>query len=84
MSLAKELAPFNIQVNAIAPNFVESPTYFPQNLLSDPEALRKITRNIPLGRLAKAEEIAPIAALLASDGSSFITGHVLPFAGGWA
>lgn len=84
VSLAKELAPFNIQVNAIAPNFVESPTYFPATLLADPESLRKITRNIPLGRLAKAEEIAPLAAFLASNGSDFITGHVLPVAGGWA
>jgi NAD(P)-dependent dehydrogenase (short-subunit alcohol dehydrogenase family) len=84
VSLARELAPSNIQVNAIAPNFVESPTYFPQELLNDSEALRKITRNIPLGRLAKPDELAALAGFLASPRSDFITGHVLPFAGGWA
>jgi NAD(P)-dependent dehydrogenase (short-subunit alcohol dehydrogenase family) len=84
VSLARELAPFNIQVNAIAPNFVESPTYFPPKLLADPEAMRKITSNIPLGRLAKPEEVAALIAFYASPQADFITGHVMPFAGGWA
>jgi NAD(P)-dependent dehydrogenase (short-subunit alcohol dehydrogenase family) len=84
VSLARELAPFQIQVNAIAPNFVESPTYFPAKLLADPEALKKITANIPLGRLAKPEEVAALIAFYASPRADFITGHVMPFAGGWA
>jgi NAD(P)-dependent dehydrogenase (short-subunit alcohol dehydrogenase family) len=84
VSLARELAPCNIQVNAIAPNFVESPTYFPPELLADAEAMRKITRQIPLGRLAKPEELAALAGFLASPRSDFITGQILPFAGGWA
>ena len=84
VSLSKELAPFDIQVNAVAPNFVESPTYFPPELLADPDALRKITRNIPLGRLAKPDEAGALIAFLASDQADFITGHVMPFAGGWA
>jgi NAD(P)-dependent dehydrogenase (short-subunit alcohol dehydrogenase family) len=41
VSLARELAPFQIQVNAIDPNFVESPTHFPAKLFADPEALKK-------------------------------------------
>jgi NAD(P)-dependent dehydrogenase (short-subunit alcohol dehydrogenase family) len=84
VSLARELAPFNIQVNAIAPNFVESPTYFPAKLLADPEAMKKITGNIPLGRLAKPEEVAALIVFYASPQADFITGHVMPFAGGWA
>jgi NAD(P)-dependent dehydrogenase (short-subunit alcohol dehydrogenase family) len=84
VSLARELAPFHIQVNAIAPNFVESPTYFPAKLLADPEAMQKITGNIPLGRLAKPEEVAALIAFYASPQADFITGHVMPFAGGWA
>jgi NAD(P)-dependent dehydrogenase (short-subunit alcohol dehydrogenase family) len=84
VSLARELAPFQIQVNAIAPNFVESPTYFPAKLLADPEAMKKITANIPLGRLAKPEEVAALIAFYASPRADFITGHVMPFAGGWA
>lgn len=84
ISLAKELARSNIQVNAIAPNFVENPDYFPPELLADEAAYKKITANIPLGRLGKSDEIAAAIAFYVSDKSDFITGHVLPFAGGWA
>ena len=84
VSLAQELGRDNIQVNAIAPNYVESPTYFPPRLVNDPEALAKMTRNIPLKRLGKPEEAAALVAFYASDKSDFITGHVMPFAGGWA
>ena len=84
ISLAKELARENIQVNAIAPNFVENPDYFPADLLADEATYAKITKNIPLGRLGRPEEIAATIAFYASDKSDFITGHVLPFAGGWA
>ena len=84
VSLAQELGRDNIQVNAIAPNYVESPTYFPPDLVNDPETLAKMTRNIPLRRLGKPEEVAALVAFYASDKSDFITGHVVPFAGGWA
>lgn len=84
ISLSKELARDNIQVNAIAPNFVENPDYFPPELLADEAAYAKITKNIPLGRLGKPDEMAATIAFYASDKSDFITGHVLPFAGGWA
>ena len=84
VSLAQELGRDNIQVNAIAPNYVESPTYFPPELVDDPEALAKMTRNIPLKRLGKPEEVAALVAFFASHKSDFITGHVMPFAGGWA
>lgn len=84
ISLAQELGRDNIQVNAIAPNYVESPTYFPPELINDPEALAKMTRNIPLKRLGKPEEVAALIAFYASDKSDFITGHIMPFAGGWA
>ena len=84
VSLAQELGRDNIQVNAIAPNYVESPTYFPPELVNNPETLAKMTRNIPLKRLGKPEEVAALVAFYASDKSDFITGHVMPFAGGWA
>ena len=84
VSLAQELGRDNIQVNAIAPNYVESLTYFPPALVDDPEILAKMTRNIPLKRLGKPEEVAALVAFYASDKSDFITGHVMPFAGGWA
>ena len=84
LSLSKELAPHNILVNAIAPNYVESPTYFPESLLANPEARAKIERNIPLHRLGKPEEVAALVTFFASDQCGFVTGHVLPVAGGWA
>ncbi len=84
ISLAKELGRYGIQVNALAPNFIESPTYFPKELLENEEAYQKITKPIPLGRLGKPEEAGEYLAFLASDRSDYITGQVLYFAGGWA
>ena len=84
VSLAQELGRDNIQVNALAPNYVESPTYFPPELVNDPDTFARMTRNIPLKRLGKPEEVAALVAFYASDKSDFITGLVMPFAGGWA
>lgn len=83
-SMALELGPHNITINAMAPNYVESPTYFPDELLNDPKTYEKITSRIPLRRLAKPEEAGEVVAFLAGPESNFITGHVLPYAGGWA
>ncbi len=51
---------------------------------TDPKTRDKILANIPLGRLGKPEELAALIAFLASDKADFITGQVIPFAGGWA
>ncbi|MEM7442724.1 MAG: SDR family oxidoreductase [Pseudomonadota bacterium] len=83
-SLSLELAPFNLQINAVAPNYVESPTYFPPDLLANEKAMVKMLSNIPAKRLGKPEEVAEIIAFFASDRCGFITGHVVPIAGGWA
>lgn len=83
-SWAKELGRQGITVNAVGSNYVENPDYFPPELLADKAAMAKMTANIPLGRLGKPEEIAAAIAFLASDGAGFVTGHVLPHAGGWA
>ena len=84
LSIARELAPHNILVNAIAPNYVENPTYFPPELLSDPAARAKIIRNIPLGRLGAPEEVGALVSFYAMGDCGFVTGHVVPVAGGWA
>jgi len=84
VSLARELARHNIQVNAIAPNFVENPTYFSAKVLDDEQARAKILSQIPLGRLGKPGEAGALVAFLAGPGSDFITGRVLPLDGGWA
>ena len=84
LTLARELAPHNIVVNAVAPNYVENPSYFPPELLADPAARAKIERNIPLGRLGKPEEVGALVEFLATGDCGFVTGHVVPIAGGWA
>lgn len=83
-ALAKELAPFNIQVNAIAPNFIANPDYFPPELMADPDKAAKILRNVPMGRLGRPEEVAAMVAHLASKDADFFTGQVIAAAGGWA
>ncbi|MCA8932813.1 MAG: SDR family oxidoreductase [Rhodospirillaceae bacterium] len=82
-SWARELARDGIRVNAVAPNYVESPTYFPPDLLADPAAVAKMTGGVTLRRLGKPDEVGAAIAFLASPAASFITGHVMPVAGGW-
>ncbi|MGH8432547.1 MAG: SDR family oxidoreductase, partial [Solimonas sp.] len=83
-SLAKELGRDNITVNAVGSNYVENPDYFPPPLLANKEAMAKMTAQIPLGRLGTADELGAAICFLCSEGAGFITGHVLPHAGGWA
>lgn len=79
-SLAQELGPDNIQVNAIAPGLVK--TRFAQVLHETPQIRRAIERSTPLGRIAEPDEIAGAALYLASPASDFTTGHVLLVDGG--
>jgi NAD(P)-dependent dehydrogenase (short-subunit alcohol dehydrogenase family) len=83
-TLALELAKANVKVIGFAPNFVASPTYFPDELLNDAAKRARIEAHIPLGRLASPEEAGAALAFLASPAADFLTGAVLPFAGGWA
>ena len=83
-SLAKELGRDGITVNAVGSNYVENPDYFPPALLANKDAMAKMTAQIPLGRLGKSGELGAAVCFLCSDGAGFITGHVLPHAGGWA
>ena len=83
-SLAKELGRDGITVNAVGSNYVENPDYFPPALLANKDAMAKMTAQIPLGRLGKSHELGASICFLCSDGAGFITGHVLPHAGGWA
>ena len=79
-----ELAPMGIQVNAIAQNFVENPTYFPPEVQANPRFKERLAREVPLGRLVKASEDALFAAYLCSDAANFFVGQVFPVSGGWA
>ena len=82
-AVGREVAGAGIQVNAIAQNYVENPTYFPPALTADPVRLARMIKHVPAGRLARSEESARLAVYLASEDADFFIGQVLPFAGGW-
>jgi len=77
--LALELASYNIRVNAIVPGWTKTKFTEPW---SDPETVKQIEAEIPLGRWALPGEIASVALFLASDASSYITGHTVVADGG--
>ena len=78
-----ELAPHNVQVNAIAQNFVDNPTYFPPDVQANPRFRERLAREVPLGRLVSAREDALFAAYLCSDAADCFVGQVFPVCGGW-
>ena len=79
-----ELAPLKIQVNAIAQNFVDNPTYFPPEVQANPRFQERLAREVPLGRLVGAREDALFAAYLCSPAADCFVGQVFPVSGGWA
>jgi 2-keto-3-deoxy-L-fuconate dehydrogenase len=79
-----ELAADNIQVNAVAQNFVDNPTYFPAEIQANPRFQERLKREVPLGRLVKAQEDAAFVAYLCSDAANCFVGQVFPMSGGWA
>ena len=78
LSLAKELAPLDVRVNALAPGFID--TDMIKAIPADKQA--RVVANIKMGRLGKPEDIANAALFLASDASSYITGQVIGVDGG--
>ena len=79
-TLARELGPFGIRVNAIAPGLVE--TQFAKVLVETPEIHDRVVSQAALGRHAQPDEIAGAAVYLASDAASYVTGAVLVVDGG--
>jgi 3-oxoacyl-[acyl-carrier protein] reductase len=75
---SRELGPKGVRVNAVAPGFVDTPI-----LATVPEkVLAHMRSQVPLGRLARPEEIANVYAFLASDEASYINGTVIEVSGG--
>jgi glucose 1-dehydrogenase len=75
-----ELAPHNILVVGVAPGAVATPINL--STMNDPVLMQKLDAAIPLGRMAKPEEIASVVAFLASDGASYITATTIITDGG--
>jgi 3-oxoacyl-[acyl-carrier protein] reductase len=83
-SLSIELAAHGIPVNAIAPNYLYSETYYPKARFVDNAAGRAyIEQTVPAGRLAEPEEIGELIHYLATMQGTFMTGAIIDFSGGW-
>lgn len=78
-----ELARSNIQVNAIAQNYINNNTYYPDDILDNEKFLDHVKRNVPTNQVGKAEETAELAAYLASENCKHMVGQLIPLAGGW-
>lgn len=80
ISLAREVAPYGINVNAVAPGIME--TQLVSAIVDDPERRKKYEERIPLGRIASVEEIARIVLFLLSNQADYMTGATLDATGG--
>lgn len=79
MGFARELAPYGITVNAVAPGVIDTP--FHQRFSSE-ERMKQMLSEVPLGRIGTPEDVAPLVVFLASDQASYITGQVIAVNGG--
>ena len=80
-TLATELAKNNVQVNAVGPALIAT-KMMEKFFIEDPNKAEQYTRNIPMGRLGKVEDVIGAAVFLASPAADFITGQVLYVDGG--
>lgn len=80
-ALSNEWAKHNVQVNAIAPGYIE--TDMNEKLLKDPVRLRQLSERIPAGRWGRPDDFAGPVVFLASDASTYVNGEVLVVDGGW-
>ncbi|MET0741316.1 MAG: glucose 1-dehydrogenase [Candidatus Nanopelagicales bacterium] len=85
-TLARELGPFGINVNAVAPGFIETRLTAAKeegNELGIPQAMREMSQSlIALGRLGQPEDIANVTAFLVSHDADFVSGVTIPVTGG--
>lgn len=80
-SLALDLAPEGIRVNAIAPGFME--TRMTQDTRADAQKLAYFLRRVPMGRAGQPEELAGAVVFLVSEAAGYVTGAMLPVDGGF-
>lgn len=77
-TMAKELAPYGIRVNAVAPGFIETEMID----ALPPEKKEEYLQEVPLGRFGRAEDVAAVVSMLASDACAYMTGQTLVLDGG--
>ena len=82
-ALAKDLAEYNIRVNAVSPGTIDTP-FHAQIKSTKPEVFASWKNNIMLGRLGQPEEVAAVVSFLASDDASFMTAETVQIGGGQA
>lgn len=80
-ALAKELAKYNIRVNAVAPGTIDTP-FHQQTKLNNPALFESFKNGILMKRLGQASEVASVIEFLVSDKASFITGEIVQINGG--
>ena len=80
-TLAKELGPRKIRVNAINPGMVETEGFTAAGM-GEGEFRKQVEAQTPLGRIGQPDDIAPVAVFLASSDSQYITGETLRVSGG--
>jgi 3-oxoacyl-[acyl-carrier protein] reductase len=78
-SMAKELAPHGIRVNAVSPGVIDTPFH---EVFSTPQMIEGMVKGIPLGRTGKSMECATVIAFLASDAASYVVGETVEVNGG--
>jgi len=78
-----EMARSNVHVNAIAQNYINNNTYYPDNILDNEKFLDHVKRNVPTNKIGAADETAELAAYLASEKCKHMVGQIIPLAGGW-
>lgn len=80
-AFARECAPWKVRVNAVLPGLTD--TRFASALIKNEPFLQSFISQVPMGRFAQPEEIAPAVLFLASDASSYVTGTMLTVDGGY-
>jgi len=80
LAISAQATPAN--VNAIAQNFVDNPSYFPEEIQVDPKFQDRLKREVPLGRLVSASGDASFVAYLCSEAANCFVGQVFPVCGG--
>lgn len=84
-AMAVEVAALGIQVNVVAPNYLESEMYYPAaKFVGDPAGKEMIAKLVPTGRLGTQAEVGELITFFASSKSMFTTGQTIAFTGGWS